>query len=174
ACAGSRPVEPRAELDVQVRLRTEGLAQNRPGVSMKTLSALLLAAACLSAGTLYLGGRPNKIFIIDEATEKGTGEILCKTGTPLGMVLSQDRKHFYVENIAYEDLEIVDIASRQVIDNFRLSEGNKKMRIFGFETDPQERYMILFVKTATKQADRFEISSPTLLQYDLKTHKVTR
>jgi hypothetical protein len=136
--------------------------------------ALLLSTALLHAGTLYLGGRPNKIFIIDEATEKIVGEIACKTGTPNGLTLSQDRKHFYVENIAFEDMEIVDIASRQVIDNFRLSEGNKKMRIFGFEADPLERYMILFVKTATKQTDRWEISAPQLLQYDLKQHKVIR
>jgi len=136
--------------------------------------ALLLLAAGLNAGTVYLGGRPNKIFILDEATEKVVGEIACKTGTPTGLILSQDRKHFYVENIAFEDLEIVDIASRQVIDTIRLSEGAKKMRIFSFEADPLERYMILFVKTATKQADRFEISPPTLLQYDLKQHKVMR
>jgi hypothetical protein len=34
--------------------------------------------------------------------------------------------------------------------------------------------MILFVKTATKLADRFEIGPPTMLQYDLKEHKVIR
>jgi hypothetical protein len=48
------------------------------------------------------------------------------------------------------------------------------MRIFGYEADPLNRYMILFVKTATKLADRFEISPPALLQYDLKDHKVIR
>jgi hypothetical protein len=125
-------------------------------------------------GTLYLGGRPNRIFVIDEATEKVVGEIACKTGTPVDLTISQDRKRFYLENIAFEDIEIVDIASRKVIDTFRLSEGNKKMRIFEFEPDPLNRYMILLVKTATKQTDRFEISPPTLLQYDLKEHKVIR
>ena len=90
------------------------------------------------------------------------------------MTLSQDRKRFYLHNIAFEDIEIVDIAQRKVIDSFRLSEGNKKMRIFGVRADPLNRFMILFVKTATKQVDRFEISAPTLLQYDLKEHKVTR
>jgi hypothetical protein len=148
----------------------------------RTLLLLVLVASCLGAadritggnGTLYLGGRPNKIFILDEATEKVTGEILCKTGTPVDLTLSQDRKRFYLLNIAFEDVEVIDIASRQVIDNFRLSEVNKKMRIFGFEPDPLNRFMILFVKPVTKQVDRFEIGSPTLLQYDLKDHKVTR
>jgi hypothetical protein len=125
-------------------------------------------------GLLYVGGRPNRISIIDEATEKVVGEIACKTGTPIDLTLSQDRKRFYLENITFEDIEIVDIASRQVIDSFRLSEGNKKVRIFGFEADPLNRYMILLVKSATKLADRFEIGSPTLYQYDLKEHKVVR
>ncbi|MBZ5728785.1 MAG: hypothetical protein LAP87_27870 [Acidobacteriia bacterium] len=140
------------------------------------LAAPVWAADKLTGGngTLYLGGRPNKIFIIDEATEKVTGEILCKTGTPVNLSLSQDHKRFYLMNIAFEDLEIVDIASRQVIDTFRLSEGNKKMRIFGYEADPLNRFIVLFVKTATKEADRFEIAPPALQVYDLKTHKVSR
>ncbi len=125
-------------------------------------------------GTMYLGGRPNRIFVIDEATEKVTGEILCKTGTPSGMQLSEDRKRFYLGNIAFEDVEIVDIASRKVIDNFRLSEGNKKVRIFGLAADPLNRFVVLLTKTATKQVDRFEVGAPTLQLYDLKDHKVTR
>jgi hypothetical protein len=149
---------------------------------MRSLALLLLAGlSALAAdkitggdGAIYVGGRPGKIYILDEATEKVAGEIALKTGTPSGLELSEDRKRFYVHNIAYEDLEIVDIASRKVIDNFRLSEGNKKTRIFGFDADPLNRFMILMVKTATKQVDRFEIGPPTLLQYDLKDHKVMR
>ncbi|HEY1338725.1 MAG TPA: hypothetical protein VGF59_14515, partial [Bryobacteraceae bacterium] len=148
-----------------------------------TLAVLILAAAPAIAadvkvtggnGTLYLGGRPGRIFVVDEATEKVIGEIQTKTGTPSRMTLSQDHKRFYMQNIAYEDMEIADIASRQVIDTFRLSEGNKKVRIFGYGADPLNRYMILLTKTATKQSDRYEVGSPTLLQYDLKEHKVMR
>ena len=109
-----------------------------------------------------------------QTNSASTGAIECKTGTPTGLELSEDRKRFYVHSIAYEDIEIVDIAARKVIDNFRLSEGNKKMRIFGYDADPLNRFIILMVKTATKQVDRFEIGPPTLLQYDLKDHKVMR
>jgi len=149
---------------------------------MRLLSALLLLAATTSAadkitggnGTLYLGGRPNKIFIIDEATEKVTGEILCKTGAPSDLELSEDKKRFYLRDMTFENLEIVDIASKQVIDSFRLSEGNKKARIFGYAADPLNRFMILFTKIATKEIDHYEIAAPTLQLYDLKEHKVTR
>jgi hypothetical protein len=125
-------------------------------------------------GTLYLGGRPNRIVIIDEATEKVIGEIHTKTGTPASIELSQDKKRFYCGDMSFENIEIVDIASRQVIDTFHLSEGNKKARIFGFEADPLNRFMIVMTKTATKLPDRWEISAPTLQQYDLKEHKVMR
>jgi hypothetical protein len=125
-------------------------------------------------GTLYLGGRPNKIMIVDEATEKVTGEIQCKAGTPSELTLSQDHKRFYMLTMSFEDVEIVDIASKQSIDNFHLSEGNKKARIFGFEADPLNRFMIVLTKTATKEVDRFDIGAPTLQLYDLKEHKVTR
>jgi hypothetical protein len=146
-------------------------------LAVAALTAVLAPAADKITGgngTLILGGRPNKIFLVDEATEKVTGEILTKTGAPVDLELSQDRKRFYFLNIAFEDVEIADLEKKQVIDSFRLSEGNKKMRIFSFAADPLNRYMMLFVKAATKQTDRFEISPPTLLLYDLKEHKVAR
>jgi hypothetical protein len=146
------------------------------------LPLFLLALAPLFAadpitggnGRLYLGGRPGRIFIIDEATEKVAGEIPLKTGAPIDLTLSQDRKRFYLLNIAFEDFEIVDIDQRKSLDTFRLSEGNKKTRIFGFAVDPLNRYVILTLKTATKQSDRFEIGPPTMVQYDLKEHKIVR
>ena len=146
------------------------------------LALALLALAPLPAadlpnggnGTLYLGGRPNRIFILDEATAKVTGEIPLKTGAPIDLTLSADRKRFYLLNIAFEDFEIVDIAQRKSIDSFRLSEGNKKMRIFNYAADPLGRYVLLMVKAATKQTDRWEIAAPVLDLYDLAQHKVVR
>jgi hypothetical protein len=149
---------------------------------MRLALAMLFALAALVAsdripagnGTLIVGGRPNRIFFIDEATEKVAGEITCKVGTPTGMILSVDRKRLYLESIAFEDVEILDVEKRQSIDSFRLSEGNKKSRIFGMAPDPLNRYIVMFVKTATKQADRYEISSPAMQLYDLAQHKVAR
>lgn len=125
-------------------------------------------------GTMYLGVFPNKILVIDEATEKVTGEMVMKTGIPRNITICQDRKHFYVQNANLEDIEVVEIASRKVIDTFRLSEGDKKVRVRGLTADPLERFLILLTKTATKHPDRFEIGPPTILQYDLKEHKTMR
>jgi len=135
-----------------------------------------LPAAGLTGGTgkLYVGGRPGQILIIDEATEKVSGSIKTKTGIPSSLNLSDDHKRFYLMNSNYEDVEVADIASGQIIDTFRLSEGNKKVRLRGLQPDPSHSYIVVLTKSAAKLADRWEIGAPTLLQYDLKTHKIMR
>src|SRR5207248_762748 len=89
-------------------------------------AAILVAAAPPSKliggnGTLYIGGWPNKIFMIDEASEKVTGAIDVSTGAPTRMILSKDRRRFYLVNALGEEVEIIDIASRRSMDHFTLS-----------------------------------------------------
>jgi DNA-binding beta-propeller fold protein YncE len=125
-------------------------------------------------GTLFLGLRPNRIAIIDEATEKVTGAIETRHGIPIRLSLSKDKKRFYILNTNYERIEVADVAARQIIDSFTLTDGDKKVRIRSFEVEPQHRFMILLAKSATKKEDRWEIGANELLQYDLKEHKVMR
>ncbi len=125
-------------------------------------------------GTLYLGGYPNLIWIIDEATERITGTIELQTGIPRRAVLSRDLARFYVTDATGEHVEIVDIASRRTLDTFTLSEGSRKVRISSMAPDPQHRSLILLTRAATKHIDRFEIGPSTLLQYDLQRRQVVR
>ena len=146
--------------------------------------AIVAAALCLGAappakliggnGTLYIGGWPNRIFVIDEATEKVTGTIDVTTGQPTRLTLSKDRKRFYTVNAIGEEVEIIDIASKKSTDHFALSEGRKKVRIRAMIPDPLDRFVIMLVKAAEKKVDRFEISPPALVVYDLKQHKISR
>lgn len=160
---------------------------------MKTRALVLVAALVASAalvgaqkpkpatgpgvagnGTLVIGTFPDKFWIIDEATEKIVGTIPFKSGIPRRTTLSQDRKRFYTVEAGMEKLEIVDIPTRTTVDTFSLSEGNKKVRIRGFEPDPLQRFAMMVTASATKLIDRFEIGPPTLVQYDLKQHKIIR
>jgi hypothetical protein len=125
-------------------------------------------------GTLIVGTYPDRFYIIDEASEKIVGTIPFKSGMPRRTTLSRDRKRFYTIEAGMEKVEILDIASRSTLDTFTLSEGAKKVRIRSIEPDPLHRFVILLTASATKLADRFEIGAPTLLQYDLKEHKVVR
>jgi WD40 repeat protein len=125
-------------------------------------------------GTLYIGGYPNLIWIIDEATERVVGAIHTKGGIPRRLGLTRDRKLFYIIDATQEVVEIVDIASRTTLDTFRLSEDNKRVRINSIEPDPTNRYAIVLTRTATRAADRVDIGPSTLQQYDLKEHKIIR
>ena len=125
-------------------------------------------------GTLIVGTYPDKFWIIDEATEKVFGTIPFKSGIPRRTTLSRDRKRFYTIEAGMEKIEIVDIASRSTVDTFTLSEGANKVRIRSIEPDPLHRFVMLLTASATKLVDRFEIGAPTLVQYDLKEHKVVR
>jgi hypothetical protein len=125
-------------------------------------------------GTLYIGGYPDVVWIIDEATEKVVGTIHTKGGIPRRLNLTRDKKLFYIIDATQEVVEVVDIASRTTLDTFKLTEGNKRVRINSIEPDPTNRYAILLTRTAVKMTDRVDIGPSTLLQYDLKDHKIMR
>lgn len=134
------------------------------------------AAAPLTGGngTLYIGGYPNVIWIIDEATEKVVGTLQTKSGIPRRLTLSRDQKRFYNIDATNEFVEVLDIASKTTVDSFRLTEGNKRVRIASLEPDPQNKYLMMITRTATKARDHVEIGPSELQQFDLATHKIVR
>jgi len=125
-------------------------------------------------GTIYVGNYKGTISVIDEATEKVTGEIALKAGIPGRIAFSNDRARLYVTGISYETIEIVDRVKQQSVDVITLSEGKTKVRIWGMQPDPTDKYMILVIKKYTLNADSWEIGPPTLVQLDLATKKIAR
>jgi hypothetical protein len=125
-------------------------------------------------GTIYLASHAGRVAVIDEATEKLAAEIPLKTGMPWAMHLSRDATRLYVQSADQEHFEVIDVASRQTLDTFTLSEGNKHVRALAFDVDPQHRFMVLVARETRKLIDRFEIGAPTFFQYDLKEHKVVK
>jgi len=125
-------------------------------------------------GTLIIGSYPKQYWIIDEATEKVVGTIPFQSGIPRRTSLSFDRKRFYTVEAAMEKVEILDIGARKSLDTFTLSEGNKRVRIRSLEPDPLNRFVTMLTTTTTKLIDRYEMSAPTLVQYDLAQHTVVR
>ena len=125
-------------------------------------------------GTIYMGAFPNRILVIDEATERVVDEIDVPAGAPRSMTLSDDRSRFYMLDPMFEHLSTVDIARRETIDSFTLSKDNRRARIRSFRVDPAGRYAILNVDPAVKLIDRFEIEPRQLLQYDLVGHEVIK
>jgi hypothetical protein len=125
-------------------------------------------------GTLYVGTYSGNVLVIDEATEKVTGEIKLQTGIPRTLQLSHDRTRFHVLDSTFQQIEIVDIATRKTLKTFMLSDGNKRTRVRGFQADPTNRFVVALTRTATKLIDRFEIGPSTFVQYDLVSGKIAR
>jgi len=123
---------------------------------------------------MYIGTYAGTIQIFDESTETKVGDIKLQTGIPRALTLSQSRTKFYVMDSTNEKMEIVDIPTRTTLSTFTLSEGNKKVRIRGFQVDPLERFLILLTRSATKQIDRYEIGDIAMQFYDLAQKKITR
>ena len=125
-------------------------------------------------GTLIIGSYPKQYWIIDEASEKIVGTIPYQSGIPRRTTISRDGKRFYTIEAGMEKVEIIDIAARKTLDTFTLSEGNKHVRIRSIEPDPLHRFVMMVTMSANKLVDRFEIGTPTLVQYDLQTHTIAR
>lgn len=124
-------------------------------------------------GTIYIGTYAKKILVMDEATMRVTDSIPTSIGIPLEMLLSNDRKHFYLIDPGFEHIQVIDIATKKTLDTFTLSSGNTRVRIWGLNVDPKERFAVLLTKAYTKGLDRYEIGKPTLVRYDLAKHAVT-
>ena len=126
-------------------------------------------------GTIYVGGYPGRIFVIDEATEQVVDDIqMTLDGPPSNLTLSEDGTRFYMRDRSLEQIEIIDVATRRTIDTLTLSEGDTKVRIRTFRAAPDHSSIILLTDTATKLIDRFEIEPRKLVQVDLATHEVLR
>ncbi len=146
----------------------------------RTLLALAVLPGALAAqtpsggnGRLYVGTYAKNILVLDERTFRVTDSIPVSVGIPLGLLLSYNRKHFYVIDPTFEHVEVIDIASKRSLDKFTLSSGKTKVRIRGLNVEPNEKFAVVLIKTATRQLDRWEIGKPTLVRYDLTTHAVT-
>lgn len=155
------------------------------GSRIAALSALLLLPLLLPAvapaqnggtggdATVLVGTYTRGILVLDEKTMKVVDTMKVSIGTPYQMVLSMDRSRLYTTDPYAEKVEVFDVASRKAVDKFTLTEGNKRVRISGLNVDPKHRFAVLLIKSITKKIDRFEISAPKLVKYDLATHKVT-
>src|SRR5579863_5274735 len=101
---------------------------------------LLLLAACATfagAGTLYLPAYPNAVLVFDEAKAQIVDRIPLTTGTPMSIRLSPDHKTIYVTTIDHNGIEVIDVATRKVINHFVLNTETKQYRLVSGAADPE-------------------------------------
>lgn len=139
------------------------------------LAAPLVAQAPPSGGngTIYYGTYDKKILVLDEATLAVRDSMPVSIGIPFGLRLSANRKHIYALDPAMDKVEVFDVGTRKAVDRFSLSNDTVRVRLWGFNVDPKERFAVVLVKTYQRKRDRFLIGKPTLLKYDLARKVVT-
>lgn len=145
--------------------------------SLRLCVLIILVGPALgfSQGTFYSGVWPGEILIMDEATGEIRGKIPLKNGVAFGMTPSPDRKKFYAITSLMEGIEVIDVESRQVVEAFKLSEGNRKVRLMrSTAVHPDGHRLFAPIRAAVKEMDRFTIEKPQLVTIDLREKKITK
>ena len=136
--------------------------------------AALVTFQPASASTLLLGGYPDKLMVFDEGTGTVTQRIPLKTGLPTNIRMSQDKKYVYVTTNTNSGIEVLDVATRKIVNSFTLNTPYTRYRFYGGVADPKGRYFYTFGQKFDKKIDRYEVEDPQFLVIDLKQHKVVR
>ena len=151
---------------------------------MSRLSRVTLALAGLAAcgahgaraqetATWYIPTYSQDIVVWDEASEQVVDRIRMRHPIPNETALNESRDRIYVLEATGQIMEVVDLRTRSVIDEFTLSEGNVSVRIDGFAVHPSDDRALLVVKRYTKGRDRYTVEGPFVLEYDLRAKAVT-
>jgi len=143
------------------------------------LGAAFAAVAPSHAGTMFLGGYPNHLMVIDEAKGKVTQEIELKTGLPVSMRLSDDGKLLYATTITTSGIEVLDVATKKIVNSFSLNKGRRTYRFSGggFSggvPDPTGRYFYILGNRYDKGADAIRVSKLQFMMVDLQTKEVVK
>ena len=123
----------------------------------RLISTFAALATLASAGTLFLPAYPNALLVFDESKGEVVDRIPLTTGTPRAMRLSQDRKTIYVTTIDHNGIEVVDVATRKVINHFVLNTSTKQFRMRGGAPDPNGKLFYTVTKEIDKLPDHYEV-----------------
>jgi hypothetical protein len=152
------------------------------GASIFVSLCLGIAAAAPASlkGLMYVGTLDKKLLIINENSGDIVGEIPLG-GIPRTTVLSADKTKVHVVTTQMQ-VETVDLATRQVISSFPLSDGKSNPRMTrgaggrgfsGIAVDPAGRYLYATISVAVKELDEYRIDPPQFVQIDLQEKRIS-
>jgi DNA-binding beta-propeller fold protein YncE len=142
---------------------------------MKRLFSLLaFFAAAASAGTLYLPAYPAAVLVFDESKGQIVDRIPLETGTPMSIRLAPDHKKIYVTTIDHNGIEVIDVASRKVINHFVLNTANTQYRFRGGAVDPQGKLFYTVTREIDKLPEHFDVKRAKYTVIDLEQQKIVK
>ena len=144
---------------------------------------LLLLAAHLTASTaqaadpslFIMGVWPDQLRLFDQTTESFVGELRLRHGavTWYGNALAtagSGRMFFITDRL--ESVEMLDTSQGAVVDDFKLSTADRKVRLLGALPSPDGKLVYLTVRAVKEEVDRFIAEEPQIVVYDLTAHEV--
>lgn len=147
--------------------------RTRAVVTALLLSAMPGSAATAQTATWFIATYTNDLLVWDEATEEVIDRVTMRNPIPTRFEMNSSKTRLYVQDASAENIEVVDMAARRVIDEFTLSHDSVWVRINGYAIHPSDQQAVLFVKRYTKLTDRYHVEGPFILEYDLRTKQVT-
>jgi DNA-binding beta-propeller fold protein YncE len=133
-----------------------------------------LFAAVASAGTLYLPAYPAAVLVFDEAKGQIVDRIPLETGTPMSMRLASDHKKIYVTTVDHNGIEVIDIATRKVINHFVLDTPTKQYRFRGGAVDPEGKLFYTVTREIDKLTEHFDVAKAKYTVIDLEQKKIVK
>lgn len=148
---------------------------------MRTISlraTCFIAAAAFwgsaQASTLFMGAYPSSLLTFDEAKGVITGRIPLTTGLPTSIRLSMDKKTIYATTNDHSGIEVVDVATRKVINHFVLNTATRHYRFNGGTPDPTGKVFYTTITEIDKLADHYDIGKPKYAVIDLQQQKILK
>ncbi len=141
---------------------------------MRLLLGFIAFVVSASAGTLYLPAYPASVLVFDEGKAQIVDRIPLQTGTPMSIHLSPDHKKIYVTTIDRNGIEVIDVATRKVINHFELNTPTKQYRIFSGTADPEGKLFYAVTKEITKFPEHYEVAKPKYTVIDLQQQKIVK
>jgi len=140
----------------------------------KLLLFISVCAGIASAGTLYLPAYPASVLVFDEGKGQIVDRIPLLTGTPMSIRLSPDKKLIYLTTIDHNGIEVIDVATRKVINHFALNTPTKQFRMWGGALDPSGKYFYTVTKEIDQQLNQFDVGKPMYTVIDLQQQKIVK
>lgn len=137
-------------------------------------AALAVAAVPSHASTIVLGGYPDQIQFVDDTTGRVVQKVTLQTGLPSNIQFSADRSKIYVTTLTTSGIEVLDAASRKVLNQFSLNTPTTRYRFTGGVPDASGRYFYAIAQHFDKEVDLYRVSKPQYVVIDLKAQKIVR
>lgn len=138
------------------------------------ITTLAAASTSAQASTLFMGSYPDKMLVLDEATGAVKDRLTLASGLPTSMRISNDQKRIYVTTITTSGIEVIDTATKKVVNSFSLNTPTTRYRFGGGVPDPTGRYFYTMIQKFEKLQDRWTVSPQMFGVIDLTKKAVVR